>query len=91
MSELTGDARLAALVSALGAGATYLSGSGGAKYQAEETFAARGIALRYSSFTPHAYDQGHPGFLPGLSVVDALFRLGWRAAAAMLAPESARA
>ncbi len=85
LAALAGDARLAALVSAVGAGAVYLSGSGGAKYQAEETFAAKGVALRYSAFTPRPYDQGHPDFLPGLSVIDALFRVGWRAAAAMLA------
>ncbi len=91
LAELSGDARLAALVSAVGVGAVYLSGSGGAKYQAAETFAAKGIGLPYSCVTRRPYDQGHPNFLPGLSVVDALFRLGWRAAAAMLAPERARA
>jgi hypothetical protein len=88
-SGLSGDVRLAALVAALDAGGTYLSGRGGAKYQSEANFAAAGIALRYTDFELRSYDQRRPAFLPGLSILDALFRLGWDATAALLMPAPA--
>jgi hypothetical protein len=78
-SEATGDARLAEIVAVLAPGATYLSGSGGRKYQDPATFDARGITLRYSRFAHPQYDQGACGFEAGLSVVDAAFRIGWAA------------
>lgn len=73
-----GDARLAAIVEILAPGGTYLSGSGGKAYQDAATFEARGITLRYTGFAHPEYDQGTV-FEPGLSVVDAVFRLGWAA------------
>lgn len=80
----SGDDRLIALVRACGEGASYLSGRGGAKYQDEGKFAAAGIPLVYTDFVHPAYDQGHD-FLPGLSILDALFRLGWERTAGLLA------
>ena len=79
----TGDERLAAIVSELAPGGTYLSGSGGRKYQDPATFDARGIALNYTRFAHPVYDQGG-GFETGLSLVDAAFRLGWDATRDMI-------
>ena len=79
------DERLAALVRAVVPDGTYLSGSGGAKYQAAETFAAAGVSLRYAEFQHPRYDQGGGPFVAGLSVLDAAFRLGWSGAAALIA------
>jgi hypothetical protein len=76
--------RLAEIVAHLAPGGTYLSGKGGAKYQSEVTFAARGIRLVYSTFSPPTYSQGHEPFLPGLSIIDALFHCGWEATAEQL-------
>lgn len=80
--------RLVALVQAAG-GTTYVSGAGGASYQDPACFAAAGITLEVRRYTPQPYDQGtgmhgrpRP-FVPGLSVLDLLFRRG-RAAAALL-------
>jgi hypothetical protein len=78
-----GDDRLIAIVKAAG-GMTYLSGKGGAGYQDPAKFAAAGIALTYSEFTPQPYEQGHQEFLPGLSVFDALFRLGAQRTASLV-------
>lgn len=82
--------RLVALVQAAG-GTTYVSGAGGDAYQEPARFAAAGLALEVRRYTPQVYDQGAgpgPGriprpFVPGLSVLDLLFRRG-RAAAALL-------
>lgn len=83
--EAKGDDRLIALVQACGKGATYLSGRGGDKYQDPVKFAAAGIALVYSDFAHPTYDQGHAGFVSGLSILDALFRLGWERTAGLVA------
>ncbi len=69
-----GDERLIALVRAAG-GNTYVSGPSGPKYQAAEKFSAAGLGLEIRTYVPIAYPQGQP-FVPGLSVLDALFRCG---------------
>jgi hypothetical protein len=56
----------------LGAG-TYLSGSGGRKYNDPATFAAAGIDLAYSAFAHPVHAQPHGAFAAGLSAVDVLF------------------
>ncbi|HEY7609104.1 MAG TPA: WbqC family protein [Alphaproteobacteria bacterium] len=86
--DARGDARLAGLVRAVAPGGVYLSGGGGAKYQSEETFAAAGLTLRYADFVHPRYEQGREGFTPGLSVLDAVFHLGWRGAAELVAAEA---
>jgi len=91
----TGDARagdrLVALVRALAPGGTYLSGRGGAKYQDPEAFARAGLSLRYRDFAHPVYPQTDRAFAPGLSVLDALFHIGWSATADLLAPTTAPA
>lgn len=81
-----GDDRLIHLVQACAPnGARYLSGAGGRKYQDEEKFGAAGIELEYIDFNHPVYDQGGSSFVPGLSVLDALFRLGWERTAQVIA------
>jgi len=75
-ADVSGDDRLIALLRTLGSGVTYLSGQGGASYQDPAKFAAQDIQLVYSDFAPVAYPQGREGFIAGLSIVDALFRVG---------------
>ena len=65
--------------------ATYLSGSGGRKYNDPAPFAAAGVALVYSAFTHPVYAQPHGGFVAGLSAVDALFSAPDEAAALLRA------
>ena len=84
-ADAKGDERLIALVQACGGGAAYLSGRGGDKYQDPAKFAAAGVKLTYSDFTHPVYPQGHPAFVPGLSLLDALFRIGWERTAELLA------
>jgi len=58
-------------------GATvYLSGPLGRNYLREALFHDAGIEVRYDDYVPPSYGQAHPGFVPGLSVVDLLFNCG---------------
>ncbi len=72
-----GDARLSEIVSSVAPGGVYLSGSGGENYQSNSTFETKNITLRYTRFAHPVYDQGGGGFESGLSVLDAVFRMGW--------------
>jgi hypothetical protein len=53
----------------LGAG-TYLSGSGGRKYNDPAQFADAGVDLVYSAFEHPRYGQPHGAFVAGLSALD---------------------
>jgi hypothetical protein len=57
-------------------GSAYLSGDGAAGYQDDELFARAGLELVYQEFEQQPYPQLADGFVPGLSVVDALFSVG---------------
>jgi len=89
--ELRADERLARIVRALAPGGTYLSGSGGANYQSEATFAIAGLRLTYAEFRHPTYPQGREAFLAGLSILDAVFQLGWEKTAALVAVPRHRA
>lgn len=54
----------------------YLSGRGGMKYQDEEIFQRRNLAVVYSDFAPTTYRQLWGSFVPKLSVIDLLFNEG---------------
>ncbi len=59
-------------------GEIYLSGNGARKYQKEENFLKEGVELRYQHFSIKSYQQnGCKEFKGGLSVIDALFNLGF--------------
>lgn len=88
-SDLAGDDRLVALVRAVDPEGTYLSGRGAAKYQDPDKFATAGLGFRYCRFEHPEYDQGGAPFVPGLSVLDAVFHLGWDGAAALVAEDRA--
>ena len=77
VGDMRPDDRIIALVDAVAPGAAYLSGKGGAGYQDPEKFAAAGVPLRYVSFEHPVYSRGNADFLPGLSILDAVFHLGW--------------
>ena len=81
------DVRLASIVDMLAPGGTYLSGTGGQKYQMMETFDEKGIQLEISNFRHPVYAQRAPDFIPGLSVLDAIFELGLESAASLVSPE----
>lgn len=78
IGENVADDRLICLTQATSRNGIYLSGAGGANYQDEQKFKAAGLGLRYVEFAHPTYDQDAPVFVPGLSVVDAIFHLGWR-------------
>lgn len=56
----------------------YLSGPGGKNYMEMEVFDAAGVRVIWQEYAPVEYEQLFPklGFLPNLSVVDALFCCG---------------
>lgn len=81
----TGDDRIIAIVEQLAPGGTYLSGKGGNKYQEPAKFTAAGLTLANADFSHPLYEQGGGEFIPGLSVFDAVFHLGWDGAAALIA------
>jgi hypothetical protein len=65
--------------------ATYLSGSGGRKYNDPAPFAAAGVDLVYSAFTHPVHAQPHGEFVAGLSAIDLLFNAPDEAAALLRA------
>jgi len=78
-TEGAGDDRLIEVVRAVSPGAVYLSGVGGRKYQDPDKFVAAGLGFEYSSFAHPSYTQWGADFVPGLSILDALFHVGWEA------------
>lgn len=85
----TGDDRLISILRALGPDVEYLSGKGGANYQDPKKFATNAIRLEYMDVIHTEYDQGHSEFIAGLSVLDALFHLGFTDTALRVAPTAA--
>jgi hypothetical protein len=77
--------RLVGICSALGA-EVYLSGPGGRLYMEMELFERAGIEVRFDEFKASEYPQLFPkhGFIPNLSVVDALFNCGGAGARALI-------
>lgn len=66
-------------------GSAYLCGGGAGGYQEDALFAAAGIKLVYQNFKHPIYEQkGRAGFIPGLSILDALFNCGPDGVRAML-------
>lgn len=78
-SELRAEGKatelLIAICKELGA-ETYLSGSGGANYQDEQSFAAAGLKLIYANYRHPTYRQAFGEFAGGLSIVDLVFNCG---------------
>jgi hypothetical protein len=74
-TQAIGTKRLIDIVARLG-GTTYICGEGGTKYQDPELFKSSGIELDIRVYRPIRYQQIHGDFVPGLSILDALFHLG---------------
>jgi hypothetical protein len=74
-ADLLADERLAQLTAAVG-GTTYVSGAGGENYQSESTFAAQGVELEVRKYAPIEYARSGWPWVPGLSILDALFHQG---------------
>jgi len=80
----SGTARLVALTRAAGGGG-YLCGDGAGGYQEDTLFAEAGLELRRQHFNHPVYSQHGGGeFIPGLSVLDALFNIGLDGVAVLL-------
>lgn len=74
----TGTERLIELTRAV-RGTTYCSGDGSADYLDADAFGAHGMGLTFMSFRHPVYPQRDADmFVPGLSIIDALFNLGPR-------------
>jgi hypothetical protein len=86
IGSATGDDRLIAICHEFGSNVSYLSGRGGANYQDEAKFAVANIPLQYANFAERGYQQGGDSFVAGLSVLDAVFHIGWEGAAALVRP-----
>lgn len=68
--------RLIDLVKGVG-GTAYLAGGGAAGYQLDAAFAHAGVELRFQRFDHPAYPQRRGAqFVPGLSILDAMFWCG---------------
>ncbi len=80
----TSDGRLIEIVRQVDPQGTYLSGKGGEKYQDPQKFIAAGVGFQSLGFRHPAYDQGRDVFEPGLSILDALFHLGFEGTADLL-------
>ena len=76
-SKGSGDDKLISIVSEISKSATYVSGSGGAKYQDPDKFFNSGLGFEYIKFSHPTYLQSGEKFQPGLSIIDAIFQLGW--------------
>lgn len=74
-ADLRADARIAQLVRDLG-GDVYLSGPGGENYQSESVYAEQGVALEVRTYEPVPYERSGWDWVPGLSILDALFHAG---------------
>lgn len=60
-------------------GSTYLCGGGAEAYQDESVFKDSGLNLQYQNFVHPVYPQrNRPGFISGLSIIDALMNLGFQ-------------
>jgi hypothetical protein len=86
-ADLAADQRLAQLVRAVG-GAVYVSGAGGQKYQSGDVFSAVGVELEVRTYVPVPYERSGWPFVPGLSILDALFHLGRDARSVLTYPSA---
>ena len=83
--KTTSNQRLIDLTISVG-GQVYLSGDGADDYQLEREFRKNDLILQKVGFQHPVYEQIHGSeFMPGLSVIDALFNIGSEATHNLLA------
>ncbi|MEM2507018.1 MAG: WbqC family protein [Nitrososphaeria archaeon] len=58
-------------------GDEYISGVGARSYLQYDEFQKEKIKLSISDFQPWIYKQMHPGFVENMSIIDAIFNIGW--------------
>jgi hypothetical protein len=87
VEDCSGDDRLVKLCKTMSTGASYLSGSGGAKYQDKNKFLEAGLGFKYLIFVHPIYSQNIETFMPGRSILDAFFHLGIDGARKLLTPK----
>ena len=75
--DAKGDDRLVTLMRSLPGAKVYFSGRGGAEYQDEVKFSDAGFELAYTGFHALSSYRNPKHHCPGLSVVDAVFNVGW--------------
>jgi hypothetical protein len=80
----TGSALLAELTATVGAD-VYLAGDGAGGYERPEEYERRGIRLQRNGFMCQPYQQNTGAFIAGLSVLDALFYIGFKGVRSLLA------
>lgn len=71
-------------------GTTYLSGDGSGGYLQDDVLTSAGLAVEYQRFAHPLYRQrAGAAFIPGLSILDAIFHGGFAGAAKMLSVTAA--
>ncbi len=65
-------------------GDEYLSGIGAREYLDQRLFKQESISLSFLDYKPWRYNQVHPGFVENMSIVDAIFCIGFEEAASKL-------
>ena len=76
LSKKHGSEALLEIVNVLG-GDEYISGNGGKAYLNLDLFKNGSVKLSFSDLEPVMYPQIHPGFVENMSIVDAVFNIGW--------------
>jgi hypothetical protein len=80
MDPQTSGSELMAELTEKEGGASYYSGGGATEYTDENDFGRRGLTFSYQRFFEYAqavpYEQHQGPYLPGLSILDALFNIG---------------
>ncbi len=74
--DSAGSARLVNIVKHL-EGTVYLAGDGADGYEQVELYKEAGLSLKKLGFQHPTYPQGADPFVPGLSILDPLFHLGF--------------
>jgi len=86
LKDLTGNELLLELCVTAGA-ESYISGEGCTDFIRPESFVERGIRFFFQRFEPIAYPQSSREFVSHLSILDALFNLGYEATRDIISKE----
>jgi len=70
-------------------GDAYMCGGGAKGYQNDSDIESSGLKLIYQDFAHPVYPQGCGEFMPGLSIMDAIFNIGTAAVAGLFPREAA--
>lgn len=65
-------------------GDKYISGTGAKAYLNKELFKKESVHLSFIDYKPLRYPQIHPRFVENMSIIDAVFNIGWKSTALKL-------